>query len=253
MAESRSIGKVAFLGLGVMGYPMAGHLARYLARNGHSNEHSNGQNMAVAVYNRSPARAAKFTEQYRRYGVRACAQIAEAVDQADVVLCCVGNDNDVRQVLKQPDGALPHMKPTAILVDHTTTSAQLALEMDETAGQQGVHFVDAPISGGQSGAENGCLTVMCGGKAEVFEQLQSRIFPAYAKSATLMGGCGQGQRAKMIKPDLHQRRAERVGRGAAAGTKIRPGRSDLGLLSQKRGGRVLADGEPGRDHGRRPL
>jgi 3-hydroxyisobutyrate dehydrogenase len=172
--------RVAFLGLGVMGYPMAGHLAAA----GHH----------VTVYNRSPARAAQWVAEH---GHASAATPQLAVAQADVVLVCVGNDNDLRSVVLGEQGAFVGMKTGAVLVDHTTASAQVARELDVAAQQQGLHFVDAPVSGGNVGAIHGALTVMCGGNATVFERVQP-VLMAYAKAVTLLGASGAGQLAKMV-------------------------------------------------------
>ncbi|ELI5735366.1 NAD(P)-dependent oxidoreductase [Vibrio fluvialis] len=172
--------KVSFIGLGVMGYPMAGHLVK--------------AGFEVTVFNRTQAKAIAWAEQH---GGHAAATVAECVSDADVVLTCVGNDDDVRSMTTSEQGALAFMKPGAILVDHTTTSAQLAEELGAAAQKVGVRFMDAPVSGGQAGAENGVLTIMCGGEADLFDELQ-RVFKAYGRSSVLMGGVGQGQRAKMV-------------------------------------------------------
>ncbi|EKO3493383.1 NAD(P)-dependent oxidoreductase [Vibrio fluvialis] len=172
--------KVSFIGLGVMGYPMAGHLVK--------------AGFEVTVFNRTQAKAIAWAEQH---GGHAAATVAECVSDADVVLTCVGNDDDVRSMTTSEQGALAFMKPGAILVDHTTTSAQLAEELGAAAQKVGVRFMDAPVSGGQAGAENGVLTIMCGGEADLFDELQP-IFKAYGRSSVLMGGVGQGQRAKMV-------------------------------------------------------
>ncbi|MDE5179482.1 NAD(P)-dependent oxidoreductase [Vibrio fluvialis] len=172
--------KVSFIGLGVMGYPMAGHLVK--------------AGFEVTVFNRTQAKAIAWAEQH---GGHAAATLAECVRDADVVLTCVGNDDDVRSMTTSEQGALAFMKPGAILVDHTTTSAQLAEELGAAAQKVGVRFMDAPVSGGQAGAENGVLTIMCGGEADLFDELQP-VFKAYGRSSVLMGGVGQGQRAKMV-------------------------------------------------------
>ncbi|ENQ5770943.1 NAD(P)-dependent oxidoreductase [Vibrio fluvialis] len=172
--------KVSFIGLGVMGYPMAGHLVK--------------AGFEVMVFNRTQAKAIAWAEQH---GGHAAATVAECVSDADVVLTCVGNDDDVRSMTTSEQGALAFMKPGAILVDHTTTSAQLAEELGAAAQKVGVRFMDAPVSGGQAGAENGVLTIMCGGEADLFDELQP-VFKAYGRSSVLMGGVGQGQRAKMV-------------------------------------------------------
>lgn len=172
--------KVSFLGLGVMGYPMAGHLTK--------------AGFEVTVYNRTHEKALKWATEYEGTAV---STVAEAVEGADVVLVCVGNDDDVRSVVTADNGAIANMKPGTILVDHTTTSATLAEELLEAAKAKGVSFMDAPVSGGQAGAENGVLTVMCGGAEQDFSNMQP-VFNAYAKSSVLMGEAGQGQRAKMV-------------------------------------------------------
>ncbi len=175
--ESR---KLAFLGLGVMGFPMAGHLARA----GHS----------LTVYNRSGAKAAQWVE---KYGGKALPSAAAAARGADIVLMCVGNDKDVRAVAMGPDGALGTMERGAILVDHTTASAGVARELHAAGNARGVGFLDAPVSGGQAGAENGKLTIMVGGDAEAFSRAQP-VMATYAKAVTLMGGSGAGQLTKMV-------------------------------------------------------
>jgi len=169
--------KVAFAGLGVMGFPMAGHLAKA----GHE----------MAVYNRSPDKAARWVA---AHGGRAGSTAAEAAADAEVFLLCVGNDSDVRQVVAE---ALPALAPGAVVVDHTTTSAVVAREMAELAGKDGRAFVDAPVSGGQAGAENGQLTIMCGGAPEAFARIEPLV-AAYAKATKLMGPSGSGQLAKMV-------------------------------------------------------
>ena len=201
---------IAFIGLGVMGYPMAGHLARHLAGHsapkGHNPEQEPKQGFNVFVYNRTGSKAAAWAEQYKAFGGKACSSIAEAVSQADVVFSCVGNDEDLREVACRADGILPNMKhgmkngleKGAIFVDHTTTSAKMAEELARQAQAKGIHFVDAPVSGGQSGAENGCLTIMGGGEEPIWEQLARELFCAYAKTSVYMGPHGQGQRAKMV-------------------------------------------------------
>ncbi len=172
--------KVAFLGLGVMGYPMAGHLARA----GHE----------VTVYNRTSAKAQQWVAQH---GGRSAPTPAEAVAGAELVMMCVGNDHDVRQVACGPDGALAGMQAGTILVDHTTASAQVAREVEGVAKGKGVGFLDAPVSGGQAGAENGKLTVMVGGSEEHFARAEP-VLTQYARAVTLMGACGSGQLTKMV-------------------------------------------------------
>ncbi len=172
--------KLAFLGLGVMGYPMAGHLQKA----GHS----------VTVYNRNAQKSAKWVA---TYGGAAAATPREAAAGADVVLMCVGNDNDVRSVVYGDDGALAGMQAGAILVDHTTASAELARELDAAAKAQGKRFVDAPVSGGQAGAENGKLGIMCGGDAATFDAARD-VLNVYAKALVRIGDAGAGQLTKMV-------------------------------------------------------
>lgn len=169
--------KVAFAGLGVMGFPMAGHLAAA----GHE----------MAVYNRTSAKAEAWVG---RYGGRTGSSAADAATGAEVFVLCVGNDDDVRQVVGE---ALTTLAPGAIVVDHTTTSAVVAREMAELAGKGARAFVDAPVSGGQAGAENGQLTIMCGADAEAFAKVEP-VIGAYAKATKLMGPPGSGQLTKMV-------------------------------------------------------
>ncbi|KQP21688.1 NAD(P)-dependent oxidoreductase [Pseudorhodoferax sp. Leaf267] len=172
--------KVAFLGLGVMGFPMAGHLA--LA--GHQ----------VTVYNRSAAKAQAWAEEFKG---RTAATPREAAQGADIVFCCVGNDDDLRSVVLGAQGALAGMAKGAVFVDHTTASANVARELHAQAQQAGVHFIDAPVSGGQAGAQNGLLTVMCGGDAEPYGRIEP-VAQAFARSILLLGASGAGQLAKMV-------------------------------------------------------
>ena len=172
---------VAFLGLGVMGSPMARHLA------------SAGQR--VTVFNRT---AAKADEWVIAHGGRRAATPAAAASDASFVFLCVGNDDDVRSVVLGPDGALAAMRPGAVLVDHTTASATVAREVAAAAAQVGVGFIDAPVSGGQVGAENGALTVMCGCDDVVVFQRAQAVIAAYAKACELMGPAGAGQLTKMV-------------------------------------------------------
>ncbi|WP_423908263.1 NAD(P)-dependent oxidoreductase [Candidatus Spongiihabitans sp.] len=180
--------KVSFLGLGVMGYPMAGHLASHGASNGYE----------VCVYNRTTAKAKKWVAQHVGAHAGASASTpAEAAEGADFVFACVGNDDDVRSVTVGAEGAFQSMKPDAVFIDHTTASANVAQELCDKAKSTGFHFLDAPVSGGQAGAENGVLTVMVGGDAEIFERSKPLI-DCYAKSVKLMGGSGAGQLTKMV-------------------------------------------------------
>ncbi|QFT54262.1 NAD(P)-dependent oxidoreductase [Microbulbifer sp. THAF38] len=171
---------VAFIGLGVMGYPMAG----YLAKAGHS----------VRVYNRTVSRAEKWLAEYQ--GKR-FATPAEAAKGADVVFACVGNDNDLRQVVIGEQGAFDTMEEGSLFVDHTTASADVARELAEIGKEKGIGFLDAPVSGGQAGAENGVLTVMVGGEAVDFERVQPLI-DTFARAVTLLGPVGSGQLCKMV-------------------------------------------------------
>ncbi len=176
--------RVAFLGLGVMGYPMAGHLA--LA--GHP----------VTVYNRTAPKAEAFVAQLSGQAQVSRADTpAQAAAGADIVFCCVGNDDDLRSVVLGDDGALAGMKPGAIFVDHTTASANVARELDAAARARGLHFIDAPVSGGQAGAQNGQLTVMCGGEPAAFDQVRP-VGMAFARAFTLLGPSGAGQLSKMV-------------------------------------------------------
>ncbi|MEM7259266.1 MAG: NAD(P)-dependent oxidoreductase [Pseudomonadota bacterium] len=172
--------KVAFVGLGVMGYPMAGHLAAA----GHD----------VSVYNRTAAKAAAWEKQHNG---SACATPREAAAGAECVMVCVGNDNDLRSIVYGDDGVLAGMSAGTTLVDHTTASAEVARELYTTCQGQGVRFIDAPVSGGQAGAENGVLAVMCGGDQEVFDEVQP-VLQAYGKNVALIGGAGAGQLTKMV-------------------------------------------------------
>ncbi|MDO5620571.1 MAG: NAD(P)-dependent oxidoreductase [Paracoccus sp. (in: a-proteobacteria)] len=171
--------KVAFLGLGVMGFPMAGHLAAA----GHQ----------VTVYNRSPAKADAWVAQH---GGGAAPTPRQAAEGADFVMACVGNDDDLRQVCLGPDGAFAGMAAGAVFVDHTTVSAQVTRELAALAGATGLGFVDAPVSGGQAGAENGQLSVMCGGAQADYDRA-TPVIAAYAKICRLMGPSGAGQLTKM--------------------------------------------------------
>ncbi len=175
---------VAFIGMGVMGYPMAGHLATA----GH----------AVTVYNRSAAKAQAWVSEFAHSKApKSAATPREAAQDADMVFCCVGNDTDLRSVIFGADGALAGMKPGAILVDHTTASADVAREIYTAAKHLGIHFIDAPVSGGQGGAQNGLLTVMCGGDAPVFERVKP-VAMAFSRAFTRMGEPGAGQLTKMV-------------------------------------------------------
>jgi 3-hydroxyisobutyrate dehydrogenase-like beta-hydroxyacid dehydrogenase len=172
--------QVAFLGLGVMGHPMAGHLARA----GHR----------VTVYNRTAAKAQAWAE---TYGGATAATPRQAAQGAAFVFACVGNDDDLRAVVQGPDGAFAGMAAGAVFVDHTTASAEVARELHAAARAHGLHFVDAPVSGGQAGAVNGALTVMCGGDLEPFEAMKP-VAMAFSRAVTRVGESGAGQLAKMV-------------------------------------------------------
>lgn len=199
--------RVAFIGLGVMGYPMAAHLA--LA--GHQ----------VAVYNRNTAKALAWCEEYAHTGgVRHALTPRLATQGADIVFCCVGNDDDLRSVVLGADGAFAGMEPGSILVDHTTASAEVARELYAAGRTLGLHFVDAPVSGGQAGAQNGLLTVMCGGDPAPFAAVQP-VALAFARAFTHLGASGAGQLAKMVNQiciaGLVQGLAEAIAFGQRAG------------------------------------
>jgi 3-hydroxyisobutyrate dehydrogenase len=186
--ESSSPASVAFLGLGVMGYPMAGHLASA----GHQ----------VTVYNRTATKSvawcAEFAGAKSTKGTHShAATPREAARNADIVFCCVGNDADLRSVTLGADGAFAGMKPGAIFVDHTTASADVARELGAAAQKLGLQFIDAPVSGGQAGAQNGMLTVMCGGQSQAFETAKP-VAMAFSRAFTLLGENGAGQLAKMV-------------------------------------------------------
>ena len=196
--------KTTFLGLGVMGFPMAGHLA---SRGGHD----------VTVYNRTATKAEAWVAQH---GGRAAPTPAQAASGADFVFACVGNDDDLRAVTLGPDGAFAGMKPGAVFVDHTTASASVARELHARARDAGLHFVDAPVSGGEAGAVNGVLTVMCGGDEAPFDEMKP-VAAAYARAVTRLGGSGAGQQAKMVNQiaiaGLLQGLSEAVAFGLRAG------------------------------------
>ena len=195
--------RLAFLGLGVMGAPIAAHLRRA----GHQ----------VTVYNRTAAKAQCWAQQY---GGRFAATPREAVSGAEMVFCCVGNDDDLRSVVLGEQGALAGMTEGAVLVDHTTASATVARELHAAARARGVHFMDAPVSGGQAGAENGQLTVLCGAEQNVFDRV-APVIAAYAKACTRMGEVGSGQLAKMVNQiciaGVVQGLSEAIAFGEAAG------------------------------------
>ena len=181
MSESKHI---AFLGLGVMGGPMAGHLLRA----GHS----------VTVYNRTAARAQAWLERFDGAGVaRIAATPTAAAQGAQVVISCVGNDGDLAQVMRGPEGALAALEAGALVIDHTTVSARIARELAAECAARGIDFVDAPVSGGQAGAENGKLSIMCGGTAEAYARAEP-VMQAYGARIVRIGGAGAGQTAKMV-------------------------------------------------------
>ncbi len=199
--------RVAFLGLGVMGFPMAGHLK---VRGGHE----------VTVYNRTAAKAEAWVA---KFGGRSAPTPAEAAKGQDIVFACVGNDDDLRAVTTGADGAFAAMGRDTIFVDHTTASADVARELDAAASAGGFHFIDAPVSGGQAGAENGVLTVMCGGAAEPFARAEP-VIAAYARMCRLLGPAGAGQLTKMVNQiciaGLVQGLAEGLNFGQRAGLDI---------------------------------
>lgn len=173
--------KVAFIGLGVMGYPMAGHIA------------TKG-NHEIVVYNRSAAKADKWVAEF---GGKTSPTPREAAEGADFVFCCVGNDNDLRSVTTAETGAFHGLKKGAVFIDNTTASAGIARELHTAAKQAGASFIDAPVSGGQAGAENGILTVMCGGDEDAYAKAEPVIMH-YARASRLMGATGSGQLTKMV-------------------------------------------------------
>ncbi|MDQ0453888.1 NAD(P)-dependent oxidoreductase [Rhizobium paknamense] len=199
--------KVAFIGLGVMGYPMAGHLK---VKGGHE----------VTVYNRTTAKAEAWVKQF---GGALGKTPAEAAAEADFVFTCVGNDDDLRSVTIAADGVLSSMKPGAVLIDNTTASAEVARELYEAARAKGCNFLDAPVSGGQAGAENGVLTVMVGGDEAVFAKARP-VIDAYARMVGLMGPAGSGQLTKMMNQiciaGIVQGLAEAIHFGKKAGLDI---------------------------------
>ena len=179
-ADSRNFNKASFIGLGVMGYPMAGHLVR------------NG--FEVTVYNRTASKAQQWVEEY---GGKSAPTPALAAAGAQIVFSCVGNDDDVRAISTGPDGAFSAMASDSIFVDHTTASAEVARELAAKCADKGIAFLDAPVSGGQAGAENGVLTVMVGGSQETFDRAKP-VMDSYARAVGLMGPVGSGQLTKMV-------------------------------------------------------
>lgn len=178
----KKINKIAFIGLGVMGYPMAGHLS---AR----------AEAGVTVYNRAAEKARLWQTEFAG---KSAGSPAEAAQEADVIFLCVGNDDDLRSVLTGPKGVMAGIREGTIIVDHTTVSANIAREMHGAFREKGCAFLDAPVSGGQSGAESGSLTVMAGGDEEAFNQVAALILSAYAREIRLMGPPGAGQLTKMV-------------------------------------------------------
>ena len=199
--------KVAFLGLGVMGYPMAGHLK---SKGGHE----------VTVYNRTAAKAEKWVAQF---GGKSAATPKAAAEGQDFVMACVGNDNDLREVTLGANGAFQAMGKGKVFVDHTTASATIARELHAAGKKAGFDVIDGPVSGGQAGAENGVLTVMCGGDAEPFARAQP-VIAAYARACNLIGASGAGQLTKMVNQiciaGLVQGLAEAIHFGKKAGLDI---------------------------------
>jgi 3-hydroxyisobutyrate dehydrogenase-like beta-hydroxyacid dehydrogenase len=196
--------RAAWIGLGVMGYPMAGHL-------------KSKASIPVTVYNRTGAKAEKWAAQFKD---KTAPTPAEAARDADIVFACVGNDDDLRQVTTGPDGAFQTMKKGAVFVDHTTASADVARELHAAAKAKGLGFVDAPVSGGQAGAENGVLTVMCGGEQGDFDKA-APLIAHYSRMCRLLGAPGSGQLAKMVNQiciaGLVQGLSEAVNFGMKAG------------------------------------
>lgn len=199
--------KIAFLGLGVMGFPMAGHL---VAKGGH----------AVTVYNRTGAKAAAWSAKFAGQSAPTPAQAARG---QEIVIACVGNDDDLRAVTLGPEGAFAAMEKGALFIDHTTASAQVARELAEAARARGIGFIDAPVSGGQAGAENGVLTIMCGGEGADYARAEP-VMAAYARASRLLGAAGSGQLAKMMNQiciaGLVQALAEAIHFGQHAGLDI---------------------------------
>ena len=224
---------VAFIGLGVMGYPMAGHLASA----GHR----------VTVYNRTRAKAERWLGEFS-------GQIADtpagAAAKAEVVFACVGNDDDVRAICTGDEGAFHGMRDDAVFVDHTTASAELARELDVVARERGLHFLDAPVSGGEAGAVNGMLTVMVGGEAADFDRVKDAI-DAYARAVSLMGPAGSGQLTKMVNQICIAGLVQALAEGLSFAQRVGP-RRQAGRGRHLQGScAVLADGEPRSNDARR--
>ena len=164
---------IGFIGLGIMGFPMAGHL---------SNHHE------VSVFNRSFEKTKSWI---KKHSGTECSSVKEISEVSDILFLCVGNDNDVREIISEKDGALEHLKPGSCIVDHTTTSADLAIEMNDLLSSKNINYLDAPVSGGQAGAESGQLSIMVGGKIELYEELKD-ILMTYSKFIKYMGDSGSG-------------------------------------------------------------
>ena len=207
--------QVAFLGLGVMGFPMAGHLAKA----GHR----------VTVYNRSATKSAAWSAEF---GGQSAPTPREAAAGAEMVFCCVGNDDDLRSVVLGDDGAFAGMSKNAVFVDHTTASADVARELSAIALDKGLQFIDAPVSGGQAGAQNGLLTVMCGGDSATFDAVKP-VAMAFSRAVTLLGESGAGQLAKMVNQiciaGLVQGLSEAIAFGMRAGLDME---AVLGVISK---------------------
>ena len=221
--------KVAFVGLGVMGFPMAGHLAA----KGHD----------VTVYNRTFAKAEAWTQKHKGKAVKTP---KEAATSQEIVFCCVGNDDDLRAVVLGDDGAFAGMAKGAIFVDNTTASADIARELHALGKKKGIEFIDAPVSGGQAGAENGQLTVMCGGEQAIFDKAKP-VADAYAKAMTLIGPPGSGQITKMMNQmciaGIVQGLAEAtaIGAGAWSSFAIRKEAKDHGVSGRLAGALLAGD------------
>ena len=232
--EPTSPRKAAFLGLGVMGYPMAGHLKQA----GH----------AVTVYNRTSAKASDWAS---KHGGTCAATPREAARDCDIVACCVGNDDDLRSVVLGENGAFAGMKKGSVFVDHTTASANVARELAAEAGRLGLRFIDAPVSGGQAGAENGVLTIMCGGDTATFDEIRPVIM-AYGRMAQCLGPVGSGQLAKMVNQiciaGLVQGLSEGVNFGMAAGLDMKQvleviSKGAAGSWQMENRGKTMVDGK----------
>lgn len=226
--------KTAFLGLGVMGFPMAGHLKQA----GHD----------VIVFNRTSAKSADWAA---KHGGRHAATPREAAADRDIVACCVGNDDDLRSVVLGENGAFAGMKKGAVFIDHTTASANVARELAEEAKRLGLRFIDAPVSGGQAGAENGVLTIMCGGDQATFDEIKPVIM-AYGRMAQCLGPVGSGQLAKMVNQiciaGLVQGLSEGINFGMAAGLDMKQvleviAKGAAGSWQMENRGKTMVDGK----------